>query len=97
MLTLLDPLEILNLSNGDNSEPAFIIALRGDEQLALAAERAEKILEIFVDEITPSSDEGNERSLHGVITIDGSVVLILKPDELFNSSALRSVRRRGRR
>src|SRR3712207_1819343 len=49
--TVLDPLTLLGERRDDVVTPFdFIITLRGDEQLALAVERAERIIEIFEDD-----------------------------------------------
>ena len=54
ILTLLDSLSLLGESRAsvsDNTTPPFILALRGDEQLALAVDSAGQLREIYTSEI----------------------------------------------
>lgn len=54
ILTVLDPLSLLGESRAGVSgraQPNFILALRGDEQLALAVDSAGQLREIRMDEI----------------------------------------------
>jgi purine-binding chemotaxis protein CheW len=77
----------------------FIIPLRGDEQLALAADDAPRAVEIFTDEIE-SSSSGRETSLRAVRGIvrdeDGERAVLLDVQEIFNA-AMQGVERRRRR
>jgi len=77
---------------------AFIIPLRGDEQLALASDDAPRSVEIYTDEIEPSS--GQERGLkilRGIVRgehVEETALLNLQ--EIFNV-AMQGVERRRRR
>ncbi|PYS97256.1 MAG: hypothetical protein DMF65_12055 [Acidobacteria bacterium] len=98
MRTVLDPLALV----GDNEEtesatastPLFIVALRGDEQLALAAESDAGVVRINIDNITPPDTA--DPSLRGTFEHDGARVLVLDPSRLFDA-ALRGTERRRRR
>ena len=98
MRTVLDPLALV----GDNEEtesatastPLFIVALRGDEQLALAAESDAGVVRINIDNITPPDTA--DPSLRGTFEHDGARVLVLDPSRLFDA-ALRGAERRRRR
>jgi chemotaxis signal transduction protein len=77
---------------------SFIIPLRGDEQLALASDDAPRAIEIYTDEIEPSS--GRERSLkvlRGIIRGEHQEeISLLNVREIFNV-AMQGVDRRRRR
>lgn len=97
MLTLLDPLALLGERR--DVEPrasAFIVALRGDEQLALAVDRVESIIEIFSDEIEPLSRSDAASVLRGVLQSGRELIAVLDLKELF-STAIRGDERRRRR
>ena len=100
MLTLLDPLQLLGESSVQEGSPrpAFIVALRGDEQLALAVDHALRIDEIFADEIEPLARRSAEGAgvLSGVIQSGGELVAVLDTKELF-AAAMQGGERRRRR
>ncbi|MDX6694311.1 MAG: purine-binding chemotaxis protein CheW [Blastocatellia bacterium] len=85
ILTLLDPLALLGERSAEttgNARPAFILALRGQEQLALAVESEERLREIFVDEIAPPN--GTEAKIaRGTFQDDGASVTLLDATRLF--------------
>jgi chemotaxis signal transduction protein len=85
ILTLLDPLALLGERRAEttgNARPAFILALRGQEQLALAVESEERLREIFVDEIAPPN--GPEAKIaRGTFQDDGASVTLLDATRLF--------------
>ena len=85
ILTLLDPLALLGEHRVDASVqtmPAFILALRGEEQLALAVDSSERLREIFMDEIKPP--EGAEAGIaHGTFQDGEMHVVILDIARLF--------------
>lgn len=86
ILTLLDPLALLGepraAATNANAPTAFILALRGHEQLALAVDSAERLSEIFTDEI-----QAPARALAGIargtFKDAGADVLILDVARLF--------------
>ncbi len=104
MRTLLDPLALLlggDLSTRARDQRApeppatgFIVALRGDEQLALAVERVESISEIFADAVTPLSHTGSV--VRGVVQIGKGLIAVLDPAEMFGAAMQGTERRRQR-
>lgn len=95
MLTVLDPLHALGLGeSAEQGEPRYLLALRGDEQLALAVDATESIIEIFTDEIQPV--EHGTSVAHGHITREGERIAILKTEEIFAAATLGTERRRQR-
>lgn len=85
ILTLLDPLALLGEQRAEtiaHETTAFILALRGQEQLALAVDSAERLREIFADEIeAPADAEAN--IARGTFKDEGTDVLILDVARLF--------------
>ncbi len=98
MLTVLDPLALFGESPATGSRArSFIIALRGDEQLALAVDRAERIDEIFADEVQPLSRKAEGAGvLSGVVQRERELIAVLDITELF-ATAMRGDERRRRR
>jgi purine-binding chemotaxis protein CheW len=101
VLTLLDPLALLKERRADaadaafNTAPAFVLALRGDEQLALAVDSAERIADISADEIEPpAADEAHVAD--GTFQDNGVAVVLLDINRLW-ASAVAGVERRRRR
>ena len=98
MRTALDPLALV----GDNGEtesatastPLFIVALRGDEQLALAAESDGGVVRINIDDIAPPDTA--DRVSRGTFEHEGTRVFVLDPSRLFDA-ALRGTERRRQR
>jgi purine-binding chemotaxis protein CheW len=96
--TVLDPLSLL----GERQETetitpfAFIITLRGDEQLALAVERAERIIEIFTDDVEPLGSSSGPSVVRGLLQTEGTLVAVLHTRELFTAALLGTERRRKR-
>ena len=73
--------------------PRVFVALRGDEQLAVAAERAERI-EVEAEAVRAARGAGG--GARGAFTKDGAEVFILEPSRLFET-ALRGAERRRKR
>jgi purine-binding chemotaxis protein CheW len=97
MLTLLDPLALLGERRGDEpATPSFIVALRGDEQLALAVDRAERIIEIFIDEVEPLARSDAASLLTGVVGRERELIAVLDLKELFMTATRGNERRRRR-
>jgi chemotaxis signal transduction protein len=86
MYTVIDPFFLIN-SDKDYSKTSlhrFIVALRGDEQLALAVERVERIIEIFTDTIeTPANIN---KVIRGLVQHDQNLVIILNLNEIFTAA-----------
>ncbi len=100
MLTVLDPIAVLT---GETSAwPAnlpSVIALRGDEQLALAAQSCRDTITIAAEDIQPSSqanDDGGESAVLGIARYGGEEITVLRVDNLFAAAVRRKERRRRR-
>jgi purine-binding chemotaxis protein CheW len=96
MLTVLDPLALFNERNQQREPgaPAFIVALGGDEQLALAIDRAERIIEIFTDEVAPPPSGTGAGIVRGVVQRDRDLIAVLDLKELFATATRGEERRR---
>jgi chemotaxis signal transduction protein len=77
---------------------AFIIPLRGDEQLALASDDSPRATEIYTDEIEPSSRQvANSKTVRGTILDEHQEQFaLLDIREIFNSAMQAAERRRRR-
>ena len=100
MLTVLDPIAILTgeTFNWPASLPC-LLALRGDEQLALAAESCRDTITIAASDIQPLSltnDDGLESAALGVARYAGEEIIVLRMDNLFAAAVRRKERRRRR-
>src|SRR6266849_5524918 len=87
MLTVLDPIAVLTGEpfGWPASLPA-VIALRGDEQLALAAHSCRDTITIAAEDIQPSSQsnhDGLENAVLGIARYGGEEITILRVDRLF--------------
>ena len=95
MLTVLDP---LNLFSESPSRPGFppgiLVALRGDEQIALAIENTGKVFDLAMKDIQPPPDLAN-RAVVGTFRAGEQVVTVIEVKGLF--PALRGRERRRRR
>ena len=100
MLTAIDPVAIA----GDDASPwprpiPNIISLRGDEQLALAAESISETITISSSDIQLASDSTDKEAISAVLGIlrhGGKKILILDPPRLFDAAVQRRERRRRR-
>jgi chemotaxis signal transduction protein len=103
ILTLLDPLALLKERRADaatavRTAPAFILALRGDEQLALAVDSSEHLREIHVDEIKPPAAGAEASIARGTFQDDdGASVVILDVARLFATAVEGMEQRRRKR
>ena len=91
MLTVLDPVTLLEASDNGNSASGFIVALRGDEQLALAASSKS-------DELLSGAEvlsEGASPAVLGVIKHKEESISVLDVKQLF-ALAIRGRERRQR-
>jgi purine-binding chemotaxis protein CheW len=97
MMTLLDPLALAGLRQAaESATPLFIVALRGDEQLALAIDGVERIIEIFADEIEPLARSDAASVLRGVVQHGRELIAVLDLKELFAAATQGDERRRRR-
>lgn len=96
MLTVLDPLVLLTEPNNDKARamPSCVVALRGDEQLALAVERIEHPIEIFTAMIKPFDHAG--KFVRGTVPYGEALVVLLNPQEIFGAAMQGWERRRQR-
>jgi chemotaxis signal transduction protein len=100
MLTLIDP----RILAGDEASPRpqpfpAIIALRGDEQLALAAESISETITTSYSDIEPPSDSADTEpisAIAGILRHGGKKISILDPTRLFDAAVQRKDRRRRR-
>src|SRR2546423_15454135 len=99
MLTLFDPIA---LSGGEALAwpPAVraIISLRGDEQLALAADSLAETITIFSSdiEISPNDDSPTSKAVAGILRHGGEKITVLDASQLFAAAEQRKERRRRR-
>ena len=99
MRTVLDPLALFGETTRDATDaatPGFVLALRGDEQLALAVERVERIIEAQPNSIQPPGEESGAAPLRGHLLLDGGTVAVLDPARLFEAAMQGTERRRQR-
>lgn len=95
MLTVLDALALLGERKAEEIfSPRFLIALRGDEQLALAVDSAEHILEIYLDEIDAEQEEIG--LVQCVIRRESETISLFNVQEIFNAAMHGAERRRQR-
>jgi serine/threonine protein kinase/chemotaxis signal transduction protein len=98
MLTVFDPSVLLG--EGDLREtkpsPAFIIALRGDEQLALAVTRFDGTIGIFTAEIELPAHLKGANVMRGIVQGTHGQTIVLDSRELFPSAMQGAERRRKR-
>lgn len=100
MLTVLDPIAVI--TGEPFAWPAIlpaVIALRGDEQLALAAHSCRDTITIAAEDIQPSSqldNSGLESAVLGIARYGGEEIAILRVDRLFAAAVQRKERRRRR-
>ena len=98
MLTALDPVALLT---GERlawpTEVPCVVALRGDEQLALAAESFGSTITIFDNDIEAIADSGQDaRAVAGILRYGGAEIRILSVPKLFAAAFQRTERRRRR-
>jgi chemotaxis signal transduction protein len=100
MLTVLDPVAVLSGEPGvwPPILPA-VIALRGDEQLALAAESCRDTITIAAEDVKTSTEinsDGFESAVLGIARYGGEEITVLRLDKLFAAAVRRKERRRRR-
>lgn len=96
MLTVLDLVTLLDSREASNdASHQHILALRGDEQLALAVDDLGENIEIG-EAILESTRESEQSLVLGVFNHDGAEIRILNVKELFPSAIQGRERRRRR-
>ena len=100
MRTVLDPLALLPVQTPDanvegQETAAFVVTLRGDEQLALAVGRVVGIFEIQTEALDPN-DEQAAPAVRATLRHDGRPVTLLDPANLFEAAMRGTERRRQR-
>ena len=99
MLTVIDPSALLGEGNSKaaKAQPAFIIELRGDEQLALAVTRIDDTIGIFAAEIELSTEAAaGANVMRGIIQGAHGQTIVLDTRELFPAAMRGAERRRSR-
>ena len=96
MLTVLDPLVLLAESNTSETGAMrhFIVALRGDEQLALAVERIERTIEISAEMVQPLEHARSFK--RGAVQYEEKSIVVLNPQEISGAAMQGKERRRQR-
>ncbi|MCM3903174.1 MAG: chemotaxis protein CheW [Pyrinomonadaceae bacterium] len=96
MLTVLDPLSLFGETTTRLGFPTgILVALRGDEQIALAIEVTGATLDLAMEDIQPPSDHTNG-ALCGIVQYGDQLVKVVQVKGLF-PTALRGHDRRRRR
>ncbi|HVS21187.1 MAG TPA: chemotaxis protein CheW [Pyrinomonadaceae bacterium] len=99
MLTVLDPVALLTHTPSTLPQTLpCVIALRGDEQIALAAESCRDTITIASADIEASveSRENTDGLALGLVRYGGEEITVLNAENLFTSAMLRRERRRRR-
>ena len=99
MLTVLDPIGVLTgeALTWPDRLPS-VIALRGDEQMALAAHRCRDTITTANADIQPSEDPSGESGnpVLGLVRHGGEEITVLNVERLFGAAMRRRERRRRR-
>ncbi|HEX5705309.1 MAG TPA: chemotaxis protein CheW [Pyrinomonadaceae bacterium] len=96
MLTVLDPAAALHEPTKDWEQTLpYVLVLRGDDQLGLAAESCRDTITISTDDIEPPNVNSEDAAL-GVVRYAGEEILILDAKRLFERAVQRKERRRRR-
>ena len=100
MLTVLDPIALVGgEAHGWAKRLPCVIALRGDEQLALAAEKSRDAITIAAVDIqqsTKSEDNRLATVILGIARYGGEEITVLNVHQLFAAAVRRKERRRRR-
>ena len=100
MLTVIDPIALLTGETfGWPASLPYVIALRGDEQLALAAQNCRDTITIAASDIQPvtrTNDDGSESAALGTTVHGGEEITVIRADNLFAAAVRRKERRRRR-
>ena len=96
MLTVLDPAAALSEPTKEWEQTLpYVLVLRGDDQLGLAAESCRDTITISTDDIEPPSATSDEAAV-GMVRYAGEEILILDAKRLFERAVQRKERRRRR-
>ncbi|HCX30546.1 MAG TPA: hypothetical protein DHU55_12385 [Blastocatellia bacterium] len=95
MLTVFDLATLLGESSSSDEPFQHIVALRGDEQLALAVENLGELIEIADDEFAATRERAGTL-VSGVLNHGGGEINILNVKELFPTAIQGHERRRRR-
>src|SRR5918992_4167452 len=96
MLTVLDPAAALNAPTKEWQQALpYVLVLRGDDQLGLAAESCRDTITISTDDIELPTATSDDAAL-GVVRYAGEEILILDAKRLFDRAVQRKERRRRR-
>jgi chemotaxis signal transduction protein len=98
MLTVIDPAALLGDGNvgQENAAHAFIIALRGDEQLALAVHQVGGRVGVLASEIELPAQSAAANIMRGVVRGEHGRTIVLDARELFAAAMQGAERRRQR-
>ena len=98
MVTTLDPLALTNGAGGEwPAELPCVVALRGDEQLALAADSLGETITIASADIEPNVETGDSnQAILGIARHGGQEITVLNTANLFSAAVRRRERRRRR-
>lgn len=100
MLTVIDPRAIAGDESSPNLQPIpAIVSLRGDEQLALAAESIAETITISSSDVERHRDRAVAEpfsAIDGILRHGGEKIIILDPRRLFDAAVQRKDRRRRR-
>jgi len=96
VLTVLDPVAICTSQSANWKKPLpYVVVLRGDEQLALAAEECRDLITIAAADISAQVNGAEAHpEVTGVVRHAGEEITILDIDNLFASAMQRRERRR---
>jgi chemotaxis signal transduction protein len=96
MFTVINTAPLLNSSeNEGTAEKRLLVALTGEEQLALAVGRADAVIDVAASEIKPAESTASSL-IRGILEHDGQRVLVLDLDQLFPNAIQGRERRRRR-
>src|SRR5256885_6603401 len=98
MVTTLDPLALTNAAGAEwPAELPWVVALRGDEQLALAADLLGETITIASADIEPNVEAGDSnQAILGIARHGGQEIRVLNTANLFSAAVRRRERRRRR-
>jgi purine-binding chemotaxis protein CheW len=94
MRTVLYPPALIAQTQAREDTPRFVVALRGDEQLALAADSVEGVVTFDADSLSPS--DSADSPLSATLEHEGRRVELLDAARLFDAAMRGTERRRPR-
>ena len=96
MRTVLDPAVALNRFTKEWEQPLpYVLVMRGDDQLGLAAESCRDTITISAEDIE-GSDAASDGPSIGIVRFAGEEILVLDVGRLFSRTVQRRERRRRR-